>query len=717
MKKPNPTFPLTRLSLALTALSVGSTALAQDALQPLDTGAESHGTLDALVVEGESNEETSPILYDVESSSAALFTDTPLIETPFSVSVYDQRLIEDQRAFTLQDVLENDPSVSIQMPGGFYGVQNFGLRGFRVDNFNGYRLDGLPVMNTVAPYLDDKSRVELLKGPAALRFGFMPPGGAINLVRKHPTQEFSTSIQADVDSFGRVYSQLDVSDTVADGAFGYRLVLAGEEFDSFYDNADGERWLGSLYTEWNPSDNLKVWSSFGVQNLNRTGYYGPMVSSSGLILDTGVETNIMQDWARNKQDVFDAAIGTDIDFNDDWKLRASVNYQNSDRESLLTYPYSVQNNGNFEEAAFLSVNGPINWESVGGHIHLEGNFDTGSIRHQVVVGADYRAYDTFGQRSSFSYMGPNNAFVLAPQPIPAPGRIQTINFEYQEYGIFLTDTIEFNECWSALIGTRYGAYENTYPGYPADGDNVHDWSPVLALMYEPIRNVHTYATYTRGLQDGGFARRGATNAFQPLGVQESEQFELGVKTEWCDGRFASELAIFQIDQDLALLGPTGIDAFDGLQRHRGVELSLRGQLTDTLQAGISTMLLDAEQVDTGDFATDGKRPQYVPEYQVNAWSVLDIPAVPGLALTAGVRFVDGQYLDQMEQFEIDGYSVVDLGARYRFQTDNADWTLRLNLENVLDNRYFESGEFYPGDAGYLAYGAPIGANFSVQVEF
>lgn len=670
------------------------------------------GDLNETVVIGE-----SPVIYQTDSSSAALFTDTPLIETPFSVGVYNQELIEDQRAFTLQEVLENDPSVSLQMPGGFYGVQNFGLRGFRVGNFTGYRVDGLPVINTVAPVIDDKSRVEVLKGPAALRFGFMPPGGAINLVRKRPTQEFSTSLHADVDTFGRVYSQLDVSDTVADGTFGYRLVLSGEQFDSFYDNADGERWLGSLFTEWNPTEDISVWSSIGVQNFTRSGYYGPMVSGTGLILDTGSKTNIMQDWTRNNQDVFDLSIGTDIEFTEDWKLRASINYQDADRESLLTYPFSVQNNGDFTNSAFLPVNGPFNWNSWGSHIHIEGEFETGALKHNIVFGGDYRTYDTFGQRSSFNPMGPNNAFVLAPQPIPAPGRVQTINFEYEEFGLFLTDTIEFNECWSMLVGTRYAAYENTYPGFPADGDNVHDWSPVLALMYEPVEGVHTYATYTRGLQDGGFARRGAANAFEPLGVQESEQIELGVKTEWCDGRYSGELALFQIDQDLALLGPTGIDAFNGLQRHRGVELALRGRLTDELQAGISTMLLDAEQVDTGNPATQGKRPQYVPEYQVNAWAVLDIPHVPGLALTAGVRFVDGQYLDQQEQFEIDSYAVVDLGARYRFSTDHADWTLRLNIENLLDESYYESGEFYAGDAGYLAYGAPIGANFSLQIDF
>lgn len=699
---------------ASAAVAVGCGLAASGLLaQNAPTAAETNGdpeataTLPNLVVTGD-----SPLLYRAGSSSAALFAETPLIETPFSVGVYTEELIEDQRAFTLKDVLENDPSVAIQMPGGFYGTQNFALRGFQVGNFNGYRVDGLPVMNTAAPYLDDKSRVELLKGPAALRFGFMPPGGAINLVRKRPTPDFSTSLQFDVNTFGNLYSQLDVSDTVADGRFGYRLVLAGDEFDSFYDHADGDRRMGSLFTEWKPTDALTVWSSIGTQDLTRSGYYGPMISATGVVLDTGVKTNIMQDWARNDQETFDAAIGADLEISEDWKLRASINYQDSDRKSLLTYPSAVQNNGDFTEAAFLPVNGPINWTSWGGHLHLEGTLQTGSLEHGLVVGGQYRTYDSFGQRSTFNPMGPNNAFVLAPRPIPAPGRIQTIDFEYEEIGFFATDTIRFNECWSALVGGRFGRYENTYPTDPASDDTVTDWSPTLALMYAPIGEVHTYLTYTKGLQDGGFARRTAANRFEPLGVQESEQLELGVKTEWLDGRLSGELALFQIEQDMALLDPvTNVDSFSGTQRHRGIELALRGKFTEHWQAGIATMLLDAEQVG------GGLTPQYVPEYQVNLWSVLEIPQIPGLALTANVRFVDKQYLDQAEQFAIDSYSVVDLGARYRFQAADADWTLRLNVENVLDNRYYESGEFYPGDAGYLAYGSPVSANFSVQVEF
>lgn len=677
---------------------------------PAPESGESHVALEEMVVTAD-----SPIAYQERSSGAALFADTPLIEVPFSVSVYNEQLMEDQRAFSLKEVLENDPSVAIQMPGGYYGTQNLAVRGFQVDNFNGYRIDGLPMIQTVAPFLDDKARVEVLKGPGALRFGFMPPGGAVNLVRKRPTPDFATSLSADINTFGSFYSQVDVSDSSDDGKFGYRFVLADEEYDSFYDNAGGERRMGSLFLEWKPTEAIDIWSSLGAQRSERNGYYGPMITANGVVLDTGRDTNIMQDWAFNQQEILDAAIGVDVKFNENWKLRTSLNYQDTSRDSALSYPYSVQDNGDFTEGALLT-NRPFEWDSWGAHAHIEGAFETGLLKHNVIVGTEYRYYDVYGERS-FPDVGSNQAFRLVPLPKPLPGAPRIIDSEYDESSFFLTDTVEFTDQWSALAGARYGKYENRFPTDPASDDSVSDWSPVVALMYEPVKNVHSYVSYVRGMQDGGFADRTAANAFAPLGVQNSEQWELGVKTEMYDGRLAAELALFEIEQDLAIIGPGNIDAFRGLQRHRGIEMAVRGKITDELQAGISTMVLDAEQVETGSAATDGKRPQYVPAYQVNLWSVLEIPQVPGLALTANARFVDRQYLDQTEQFATDRYSVLDFGARYRFEGADADWTVRLKVENVLDEHYYESGEFYPGDAGYLAYGAPLAATLSLQVDF
>lgn len=700
MKHKLVTFQLTAVmlgyGLASSALFAETAPSAEEQKKKPQDGA-TH--LPAMVVD---HATPSPIAYQEKSSTGALFADTPLLKTPFSVAVYNEQLIEDQRAFKLEDLLKNDPSIAIQGPPT-HGFPLFGSRGFRIDPFTGYRVDGLPVMGLLSPYLDDKSRVELLKGPSAMRYGFMPSGGSINLVRKKPTPERSVSLSTDVNTFGNVYGQMDASDSSKDGKFGIRAVVAADEFDSFYDRADGDRQMGSVYLAWKPLENVNIWAAISGQEFNRNFYHGPLITGDGHILNTGRDTNLAQDWSGTDQNSRDLAMGADIEINENWKIRAAVNRQDSDRLSLFSYASDGQLNGDF---TYNAIQLDQEFESIGSHIHLEGEFDTGFLKHEVVLGAQHRTYETDQVRMrSFGFAAGNvYNWAALPKPTLTPWGAPT-HFEYEEVGAFLTDTIKFNDYFSTLLGVRYGAIDTT----DQDDSAV---SPTAALMFAPVQNVNTYVMYTQGLQDGGFA---PAPGFAPQGAVKSEQWEVGAKAELYEGRLWSELALFHIEQtnssDNKILTP---------RTNQGVEFTVRGKVTEELQAGISTMLIDSEQQDTGT-ARDGKTPAYVPNYQLNTWAVLDIPQVPGLALLANARFVGSQYMDYIDQQELlktDSYMVFDLGARYRFRAAEADWTVRLNIANLFDERYYESGEYESGTwGGFVSYGAPRSANLSLQVEF
>ncbi len=193
----------------LSALPLASPLFAQD--DELDPVVETDSTLQETVITGE-----TPIKYHTENSSVVLFGDVPIIETPFSVAVITQDLIEDRRAFTAKEALQYEPSVSIPQGAGFYNRTDFAVRGF-TGTWEGHFVDGLPFVKSGEPAIDDKQRIEVLKGPAGLRYGFLPPGGAINYVRKRPTPTSYTSISADVNTFGSFYSQIDHSNTVSLG--------------------------------------------------------------------------------------------------------------------------------------------------------------------------------------------------------------------------------------------------------------------------------------------------------------------------------------------------------------------------------------------------------------------------------------------------------------------------------------------------------------------
>lgn len=144
-------------------------------------------------------------------SSAALFGEKPLLDTPFSVSVVGQNTIEEQRAFTTAEVLKNVPSVYVAFPGSSYGYYDtFGIRGFDSHNWYSYRVDGMAFANQGENPIENKESVEVLKGAAALRYGFAPPGGVINYTRKKPTEQPYYAASVDVNTFGRTLGQVDL---------------------------------------------------------------------------------------------------------------------------------------------------------------------------------------------------------------------------------------------------------------------------------------------------------------------------------------------------------------------------------------------------------------------------------------------------------------------------------------------------------------------------
>ena len=689
-------------------------------------------------------DDDSPVAYGQIESSSALFGSLPLIETPFSVGVIGQEIIKERRAFTAADALLYEPSVTRPYGSGFYNRSDFAVRGFAPDTFQSYRVDGLPYVNLIEPAIDDKERIEVLKGPAGLRFGFVPPGGAINYIRKRPTEDLYRSISADYDTFGGFYSQIDVSDTlslggpatvpsgknsygknvITDGGptFGYRAVIAGDKFDDFYDFAEGDRLFGSLFLEWKPSEDVSIWTSISGQNRERQGYGGVVVSNSGTLFDTGVFTNTQQPWGHNRQESLDFAVGADIQLNDNWKLQTSTNYGEIDRSGYQSWAGYVFDNGDYQ--AFEWLIGTQSWDYWSHHSHIEGEFETGGIKHELVLGGEYRFVESSRSpdpRGS-AQIGINNAYNFQYFPWLGVNPQGSIPFyEYSETSFFLTDIIELSDWFSILAGVRYSELQGDFldqtTGAITSSYSDSVYSPTAAVMIEPVENFHTYVSYTQGMTQGGTAPTTAINALAQMPPLESRQMEAGIKAELVEDRLYGEFAYFKIEQDLEYLNSARYYVQDGLREHEGFEFLLRGQVSENLEVGASAMFLEAVQRDTGDPLLDGRTPDNVPDYKATAWVNYNVPQIPGLSLSLNTVFEGDRFADSYEQYTMDKYAILNAGAAYRFQAGQKDWTLRAYVENITDERYFYTGYYSDGYGGQLDYGAPVNATFSVEVEF
>ncbi|WP_244102865.1 TonB-dependent receptor plug domain-containing protein, partial [Burkholderia ambifaria] len=117
--------------------------------------------------------------WRARSASVTGRDDASILDTPASVTVVSAARIADQQARTLADVLRNAASINADYtPVGYYG--NFTIRGFPLDPASAIRLDGLTLSGEQNVALENKERVEILKGLAAIDSGVLSPGGIVN---------------------------------------------------------------------------------------------------------------------------------------------------------------------------------------------------------------------------------------------------------------------------------------------------------------------------------------------------------------------------------------------------------------------------------------------------------------------------------------------------------------------------------------------------------
>ncbi|MCF5100401.1 TonB-dependent receptor plug domain-containing protein, partial [Pseudomonas proteolytica] len=189
--------------------------------------------------------------YRAQSASVGGFDEAPLLDTPASITVINAALIKDQQARLLSEVLRNDASVGESYaPIGYY--ENFVVRGFSLNAASSYKINGRTVTGEQNVALENKQRVELLKGLAGLQSGIAEPSGVINYVTKRP--EDVRSVTVSTDDRGSGYIATDVGGWFgSEQQFGLRANVAHEDLNSYVEHANGQRDFVSLAFDWNIS--------------------------------------------------------------------------------------------------------------------------------------------------------------------------------------------------------------------------------------------------------------------------------------------------------------------------------------------------------------------------------------------------------------------------------------------------------------------------------
>jgi iron complex outermembrane receptor protein len=673
--------------------------------------------------------------YQPREALVGGFQPAPLLDTPASISVFSQQLLQDRQVRKLSEVLQSDASVGESYaPIGYY--ENFNVRGFELNAASSYKINGQTVVGEQNVALENKQQVELLKGLSGLQSGVAEPGGLINYVTKRA--EDVRSVTVSTNEQGERYLATDLGGWFgSERQFGLRANLAHEDIRSYVDHADGKRDFASLAFDWQISANATLQLDAEYQHREQRSVPGYQLLG-GSELPHGIDPDdrlAYQHWAKPVQnDSLNLGGRFEYRFNDDWTgtLSASRSKVVIDDYSSFAWgcygstscasaavPNYFSPQGDYDIYDFRSPDDTRRTDEV--QAVLNGRFEALGLGHELTVGTSAQRR-TLDQRPYYNeFVGSGNIATGAPAVAPSERPIGSSErrLDSRQYGVFFSDRITFNEHWQTVLGAREVRLdEKTWDETGLAGRHTQQYQllPNAALIYKPQPDTTLYASYSKGLSAGGTAPWFAGNAAEILAPTLSRQVEVGIKRDW-QGMSLSA-ALFQIRQAYQYARPdaTGFTYVQqGQQKNTGLELGASGWVTSRLQIQASAAAIRARVQNSGTDAYEGHQAINVPKLRAALQAEYSLP-VAGLALLGGARYSASKYASQAGNVEVGGYTVFDVGSRYRTMVGGYDTVLRLTVDNVFDKRYWRDVGDYLGD-NYLFQGAPRTARLSATVSF
>lgn len=690
--------------------------------------------------------ETITITADADSPvpKTALFGlgQQTLAEVPASISTVSSKQIADQHAKNLADIIKNDAAAGEgYAPIGYYG--NFMMRGFYLNLGSSYLINGSLLRGEQNTALENKEQVEFLKGISALQSGMSTPGGVINYVTKRP--ETIRALTADADSYGGSRIALDTGDFFgADQQFGYRVNLAKEEIHPNVDHANGDRLFGSLALDWNISEQSKLEFDIESQRQRQRSVPGYQLLDNAALPQNVDWDRLLgyQSWAKP---VTTESLNTSLKFshqlNDSWQANLTASDSQAITDDYSAFPWgcyssicqttglgnTFDQNGNYDVYDFQGPND--RYQTTQFKAGLNGEVQTGAWLHQLSFELS-QAYKRHAQHEAINeYVGTGNIYEDQEQFGPSSTGVLGPHYkslDSKQTALNVLDHIDFNEQWSVLAGGKLLHINES--AYDPSGEKNRDtdfnrFLPQFAVMYQPWEQTHLYASYTKGITDGGQAPWYATgnpdkgilgNAYATLAPTHSTQYELGVKQQWQSLLFSA--ALFDLKQDNQYTNLDNYYVTEGQQHNIGLEFSLQGALTPQLEINSALALTRArlEDVQIGEY--EGHQMQNIPKIRFATQLAYAVPQIEGLRLLTGMQYSDSKNANKLGNVEVPSYTIFDLGAAYSFYAYGAENTVKLNIENLTNKKYWRDASGYMGD-DYLFLGTPRTAQLSWTLRF
>ncbi|SAL61388.1 TonB-dependent siderophore receptor [Caballeronia terrestris] len=624
------------------------------------------------------------------------------VDTPFSTVVVSSEEGEDMFATTANDLFKYDPAVSNISNNAIAENAMFTVRGIPIDTLNGIKVDGqsFPSWDTDLS-LEPFEQVQLLKGLSGFMYGFGAPGGIVNYVLKRPTDDPYRSVSIGYQSAGVFSEKIDVGGRVGtDKRFGYRVNLVNEEGNTAEANGHLRRQVASGAFDFRITPDLVLSADAFYQKRKTNGTLFGLLFGSGLgIPDASQVTHQLtqpQNWYETEMASFGA--GLDYRLSENWHASLKYRFAKENRYNSDSLLYVFDSAGNYSNTLYAALTRYF-YQNVDAMV--QGQFSTGSIKHDVVFGAGYQAqvseYDNSEGWNVGYPLGESNIYgstLLTNDAVHIGGNLYRQSLTTQT-AVYASDTVQFNSRWSALVGLRYTQYrQHTYDptGAVASQYDADPVTPTVALMFKTDPYSTVYASYVESLEQGGSASNTNVNFPAQFGPLKSKQYEVGFKTD--RQKWGANIALFRVDQGYNYTNSQNVYVQSGTKRYTGLDASGWVQLASDWRLLGGVMWLNTKAVDVDDPTIEGNRVYGAPRFTATGRVEYNPSYLRSLTVALGGKYVGNMAVDAANTQYVPGYVIYDLSGRYDTRIAGKDVTLRAGINNLLNRRYWTTAWGY-----------------------
>ena len=637
------------ISKIIVLCSITGICFAQE-VDPVKEDTKSKENLTDLVVTAS----TSGLISYVSATGAK--TDTPIVETPSSVSVLTSERFEDLGAETLQDAMGYVSGVF----NGPYGVDTRGdwsqIRSVAPVQY----LDGLRMLfnhyNNTRPNPYGLQQVEILKGPSSVLYGQGSTGGIVNMVSKKPQAESNHEIWGQLGQYNRTQLGFDSTGSLNENAdVLYRFVGLARESETQTDFVDDNSIVISPSITWFMNDQAKL-TLLGNWQKNESGSSTQFFPHVGTRLPAEygqIPVNrFVSEPEFDRYDTEQQALTVlyNHDFMNDWSLQAAARYSDStaDYRTMYGWPPVFQED-NLSILRSISIS-DASAKSLTSDIRLHGNKIWGQVQHKLVFGVDYQNAITdndslfiFGGGGLLDLYNPVYgqipSFPTFDDVIDAPAS------QIYQTGFYVQDQMYLGNHWIVSAALRRDVVKNKTEiteSFKSDATTGR-----LGVMYRFDNNISPYVNYSESFEPlTGFDAYG-----KPFEPKKGEQFEVGVKFQPQGTEHLITASFYDITEsnrttplppgvisDPAVVDPTASIQV-GEVDIQGFEIEAQLEWSE-FDVYSSYSYTDSEITKSNTLGELGARLSATPDHLFSTWATYRPEHFwPGFKVGAGVRYV------------------------------------------------------------------------------